>query len=43
MKKLIELLGDDDRVFLQRWANANVAMFSSAFLLEVLRGIVGFL
>lgn len=43
MKKLIELLDDEDRIFAQQWADANVAVFSSALLVEIFRGIVGLL
>jgi hypothetical protein len=43
MKRLIDLLEDQDRIFFQQWADANVAVFSSALLVEILRGIVGLL
>jgi hypothetical protein len=43
MKKLIELLDDEDRIFFQQWADANVAVFSSALLVEILRDIVSLL
>jgi len=43
MKKLIELLDDEVRIFLQQWADANVAVFSSALLIEIFRGVVGLL
>ena len=43
MKKLVEMLDDDDRIFFQQWADANVAVFSSALLVEIFRGFVGFL
>jgi hypothetical protein len=43
MKKLIELLDDEDRIFAQQWADANVAVFASALLVEIFRGIVGLL
>jgi hypothetical protein len=43
MRKLIELLDDEDRKFLQLWADANVAVFSSALLVEIFRGVVGLL
>ena len=43
MKKLIELLDDDDRIFFQQRADANVAVFSSALLVEILRDIVSLL
>jgi len=43
MKKLIELLDDEDRIFFQQWTDANVAVFSSALLVEIFRGIVGLL
>ena len=32
MRKLIELLDDEDRKFLQLWADANVAVFSWVLL-----------
>jgi len=35
MKKLIELLDDKDRIFFQQWTDANVAVFSSALLVEI--------
>lgn len=41
MRKLIELLDDDGRRFFHQWADANVAVFSSALVVEILRGIVG--
>ena len=40
MKRLIDLLDADDHRFFKRWADANVAVFSSALLVEILRGIV---
>jgi len=43
MKKLIELLDDEDRIFFQQWTDANVAVFSSALLVEIFQGIVGLL
>ena len=43
MKRLVELLDDDDRIFFQQWADANVAVFSSALLVEIFRGFVGLL
>ena len=43
MKKLVEMLDDDDRIFFQQWADANVAVFSSALLVEIFRGFVGLL
>ena len=43
MKRLVELLDDDDRIFFQQWADANVAVFSSALLVEIFRGGVGLL
>ena len=43
MKKLIELLDDKDRIFFQQWTDANVAVFSSALLVEIFQGIVGLL
>jgi hypothetical protein len=43
MKKMVELLDDDDRIFFQQWADANVAVFSSALLIEIFRGVVGLL
>lgn len=43
MKKLIELLEDEDRIFFQQWADANAAVFSSALLVEILRDIVSLL
>jgi hypothetical protein len=43
MKKFIEHLDDEDRKSFQVWVDANVAVFSSALLVEVLRGIVGLL
>jgi hypothetical protein len=43
MKRLIDLLDHDDHMLLQRWADANVAVFGSALLVEILRGIVDLL
>ena len=43
MKRLIDLLDHDDHMFFQRWADANVAVFGSALLVEILRGIVDLL
>ena len=43
MKKLIELLDDEGRIFFQQWVDANLAVFSSALLVEIFRGIVGLL
>lgn len=43
MRKLIELLGDEHRASLQVWADANVAVFSSALLVELLQRAVGLL
>lgn len=40
MKRLIDLLDDDDHMFFQQWADANLAVFSSALLIEILRGII---
>jgi hypothetical protein len=43
MKKLIEQLHEEDGKSFQAWADANVAVFSSALLVELLRGVVGLL
>ena len=43
MKRLIDLLDDQGRIFFQQWADANVAVFSSALLVEILQAIVGLL
>ena len=40
MKKLIEQLDDEDRKSFQVWVDANVAVFSSALLVELLRRVV---
>jgi hypothetical protein len=40
MKKLVGLLDDEGRAFFQQWTDANLAVFSSALLVEMLRGIV---
>lgn len=43
MRKLIELLDDEDHKFLQLWADANVAVFSSALLVGLFRKIANLL
>jgi hypothetical protein len=43
MRKLIELLDDEDHKFLQLWTDANVAVFSSALLVGLFRKIVNLL
>jgi hypothetical protein len=43
MRNLIEMLDDDGCKFFHQWADANVAVFSSALVVEILRGIVSLL
>ena len=43
MRKMIELLDDEQCALLQQWADASIAIFSSGLLVGTLQGIVGFL
>ena len=41
MRKVIELLDEEERAALREWADLGTAIFSSALAVTVLKGIVG--
>ena len=43
MRKMIELLDEEQCALLQEWVDASLAIFSSGLLVETLKDIVGLL
>jgi hypothetical protein len=43
MRKIIELLDEEQCALLQQWADASIAIFSSGLLVATLKAVVGFL
>ena len=43
MRKILELLDEEQCALLQEWADASIAVFSSGLIVGTLKGIVGVL